>query len=49
MDSNRPLPIPVILYSAGGPNEWHAERLVTGELDKCTDIQTELIHIAQIP
>ncbi len=50
MDFNRPLSIPVILGTVrAGRMSEHAARLVTGELEKCTGIQTELIDIAQTP
>ena len=50
MDSERPLFIPVILGTVrAGRMSEHAARLVTGELDKRTGIQTELIDIAHIP
>src|SRR6266540_3261455 len=50
MDSERPLFIPVILGTVrAGRMSEHAARLVTGELDKRTSIQTELIDIAHIP
>jgi NAD(P)H-dependent FMN reductase len=50
MDSNRPLFIPVILGTVRtGRMSEHAARLVTGELDKLTGIETELIDIAHIP
>ena len=50
MDSNRPLSIPVILGTVrAGRMSEHAARLVTGELEKCPGIQTELIDIAQMP
>ena len=49
MDSERPLFIPVILGTVrAGRMSEHAARLVTGELDKRTTIQTELIDIAHI-
>ena len=50
MDSERPLFIPVILGTVrAGRMSEHAARLVTGELDKRTGIQTELVDIAHIP
>ncbi len=50
MDSERPLFIPVILGTVrAGRMSEHAARLVTGELEKCPGIQTELIDIAHIP
>jgi NAD(P)H-dependent FMN reductase len=50
MDSNRPLSIPVILGTVrAGRMSEHAARLVTGELEKRSEVETELIDIARIP
>jgi hypothetical protein len=50
MDSNRSLYIPVILGTARmGRMSEHAARLVTEELGKCTDVETDLIDIAKLP
>ena len=48
MEAGRPLFIPVILwYSQNGPYEPDAAQLVTGELGKCSGVETDLIEIAR--
>ena len=49
MDSNRPLFIPVILGTVrAGRMSEHAARFITAELEKRTELQTELIDIAKV-
>ena len=49
MNTNRPLFIPVILGTVrAGRMSEHAARLVTGEIEKRTGIETELIDIARV-
>ena len=50
METGRPLFIPVILGTARmGRMSFHAAQLVTGELDKCAGVETDLIDIAKLP
>jgi NAD(P)H-dependent FMN reductase len=50
MDASRPLFIPVILGTARmGRMSLHAARLVTQEVGKRAEVETELIDIAQMP
>jgi NAD(P)H-dependent FMN reductase len=50
MDASRPLFIPVILGTARmGPMSLHAARLVTREVGKRAEVETELIDITQLP
>jgi NAD(P)H-dependent FMN reductase len=50
MDPNRPLWIPVIVGTVRvGRRSEHVARLVTGELEKVAEVQTQLIDIARIP
>jgi NAD(P)H-dependent FMN reductase len=50
METGHPLFIPVILGTARmGRMSLHAAQLVTGELAKCTGVETDLIDIAKLP
>src|SRR5262250_1561772 len=50
MDNSRTLFIPVILGTTRmGRMSLHAARLVTEELGRCADVETDLIDIAKLP